>query len=177
MSPTRWAIVVGLLACAVGVVLPWYSSLLLSVTGINTGDGKFFAGVLVVAARHRLVAIGATNRINGTLLFLLWGGMFALVIYEMVNVSTIFTASTMGSGLYVCAIGSLWERWPPLLTWAGVMTRLQHWRPVASFSSPWLARRSVATSTAPTSITRWTPSSPAAVRMSPVLAVTQLRLG
>ena len=98
MSPTRWAIVVGLLACAVGVVLPWYSSLLLSVTGINTGDGQFFAGVLVVAALIGWWRLVRTNRINGTLLFLLWGGMFALAIYEMVNVSTIFTASTIRFG-------------------------------------------------------------------------------
>ena len=106
MSPIRWAIVVGLLTCAVGLVLPWYASLLLSVTGINTGDGQFFAGVLGAAALVGWWRLLRTNRVNGALLFLLWVGMFAMTIYEMVNVSTIFTASTLGSGLYVCAIGS-----------------------------------------------------------------------
>lgn len=106
MSPIRWAIVVGFVACAVGVVLPWYSSILLSFDGINTRDGQFFAGVLGVAVLVGWWRLFRTNRVNGALLFLLWVGMFSLAIYEMVNVSTIFTASTMGSGLYVCAVGS-----------------------------------------------------------------------
>lgn len=106
MSPIRWAIVVGFVACAVGVVLPWYSSILLSFDGINTGDGQFFAGVLGVAVLVGWWRQFRTNRVNGALLFLLWVGVSALAIYEMVNVSTIFTASTMGSGLYMCAIGS-----------------------------------------------------------------------
>jgi hypothetical protein len=46
----RWTIFGSLAAGAVGLLLPWASVAFLSVTGVDTGDGKVYGAVLIVGA-------------------------------------------------------------------------------------------------------------------------------
>ena len=105
MTTLRWVIFGSLIGSALGLLLAWATATIIvtiSVTGLNTRDGKLFAVVLAIAALLTLWRTMRTNRLNGCLLFIAWLGLLALAIYEIAHISS-SNVVVVGSGLYVDA--------------------------------------------------------------------------
>ena len=99
----------GLAAMGIGLLMPWITAGFISANGIDTGDGKLFGFLLLVAAgmvwfhetRHGRWRIAAS--LSGALLL-------AFAVYEIIHVydkggNSIITASP-GSGLWIDALGA-----------------------------------------------------------------------
>ena len=123
MTRLRWINVAAIVGGAVGLLMAWGTAFIVSVTGLDTDDGKLFGAILIIAALLFWWRVMRTNRLNGSLLIVVWLGLLAIGVYEIVHISSSHLVS-VGSGVYVdtaaAAIG--------LLT--VVMDTQRHWSKV-----------------------------------------------
>lgn len=110
-DPPRWLQVGGLIAMALGLVLPWASLGIIDATGLDTDDGKLF-GVLL------LVAVWAVVRLEGGrwawwVVGLLGAALLAFAVFEMLDLgdksfgrADVHFEVSIGTGLWLDAIGA-----------------------------------------------------------------------
>ena len=89
--------------------MPWASAFIVSVSGIDTDDGKLFGVILLIAAvltwRRRVTREPRYRRA----LRLGVARSFAIAVYEIVHISSVSSPVpvSVGTGLYVAAIATL----------------------------------------------------------------------
>jgi len=104
-----WAAIAALIGAGIGLLMPWASAFIVSVSGIDTDDGKLFGVILLIAAvltwRRRVTR----GRVIGVLCVLVWLALFAIAVYEIVHISSVSSPVpvSVGTGLYVAAIATL----------------------------------------------------------------------
>ena len=128
MTPIRWINLAALVLSAIGLLVSWIGiGSIVSQTGINLSDGKFFGVVLILTALVGLWYVLRTNRFASVLLLVGWIGLLSIVAYEIVNVSSvrvpIFGSADVGAGLYLdavgCLVGLITAMLDVSLTWGG----------------------------------------------------------
>ena len=101
----------------VGLLMAWVSAGIVSVSGINSDDGKFLGVLLVISAgllTWRVLRPPAAPRSIGILLIIAWLGVLAFAVAEIIHVTTSHVSAfgttidfSVGSGLYLNAISAV----------------------------------------------------------------------
>jgi hypothetical protein len=115
LTPLRWINIAALIGAAVGLLLTWGTAVdgifSISVSGIDTDDGKLFGAVLIVAVLLTWWRVLRTNRLNGSLLIVAWLGLLAIGVVEIVHFSSLHAPqgvlALVGPGLYVDAAAAV----------------------------------------------------------------------
>ena len=105
------AVIGGLVLGALGLLLPWVSAGFISANGLDTGDGKLYGAVLVVAA----IIVGFWRRNGapalGIIALILSICLAALGIYDVIHVSTVHgpfgISASPGLGLILDALAGV----------------------------------------------------------------------
>jgi hypothetical protein len=103
LTPLRWVNLAALLGGVVGLLMPWATAFIASISGLDTDDGKFFGAVLLLAGLLTWWRIARTNRFNGPLLIIVWLGLLIFGVAEIIHVSS-NPLVNVGTGLYVDAV-------------------------------------------------------------------------
>lgn len=114
-TPLRWINIAALIGAAVGLLLTWGTATAgifsISVSGIDTDDGKLFGAVLIVAVLLTWWRVLRTNRLNGSFLIVAWLGLLAIGVFEIVHLSSLHAPqgvlALVGPGLYVDAAAAV----------------------------------------------------------------------
>ena len=115
LTPLRWINIAALIGAAVGLLLTWGTATAgifsISVSGIDTDDGKLFGAVLLVAVLLTWWRVLRTNRLNGSFLIVAWLGLLAIGVFEIVHFSSLHAPqgvlALVGPGLYVDAAAAV----------------------------------------------------------------------
>jgi hypothetical protein len=112
LDAPRWALVAGLVLSGVGVLLPWVTAVFISVSGLDTSDGKLFGGVVLVGALFAVLRIRTQRLAFGVLALLACLALAGIAIYEVVNIlaapeGPFEISASPGSGLYLDVVASL----------------------------------------------------------------------
>jgi len=155
MTPVQWINVAALIVGFIGLLMAWGTAFILSVTGIDTNDGKLFGVILLLAAVFLGWRIMRANRLNGGLLTVAWLALLAIGVYEIVHISSSHVVS-VGSGVYVdavaAALGSATAAIDVAQNWSRVHTpaaRAANVQPSAAPASPAPAPAAVVPSEVP----------------------------
>jgi FtsH-binding integral membrane protein len=105
MTSLRWVNLAALVGCAVGLLMAWGTDFIASVSGISTDDGKLFGVVLVIAALVTWWRTMRTNRLNGSVVVVVWLGLLAIGVFEIIHLSSSSVVQA-GSGLYLDAVAA-----------------------------------------------------------------------
>ena len=114
LSRTQWVMLGALVLSVIGLLMTWASLAFASVTGINTGDGKFLGVVVLIAAGILAWRVLRLSRFSGIVLMIAWIAILGIAIAEIVHVTTTHASLlgssidvSVGSGLYVNAIAAV----------------------------------------------------------------------
>ena len=128
MTRLRLVNVAALIVGVVGLLMAWGTAFIVNVIGIDTDDGKLFGAILVAAALLLWWRVTRANRLNGSLLSVVWLALLAIAVAEIVHISSLQDA-IVGSGLYVDAVAAAVG-----MVTAVVDTR-QHWSRAVSIGT------------------------------------------
>jgi hypothetical protein len=142
LNATRWTILAGLVGAAVGVLLPWVTAVFVSVSGLDTSDGKLYGAVVLGAVLFAFLRFWTGRMAFGVLMLLAFLAMAAIAVYDLVNVATAPSgpfgiSANPGSGLYLDAAASM------VASVASGLDLLQHPRRVAPVSARARSRRAL----------------------------------
>ncbi len=100
LSKGQWTQVVALAFGFVGLLMSWGTVLFVSVSGLDTDDGKLFGALLILAALCLFWRVSGSSVVSAVLLLVAWITLVALGIYEIGHISSSQVVS-VGTGLYI----------------------------------------------------------------------------
>ena len=89
-----------------GLLMSWATVFIVSVSGLDTGDGRLFGVGLIFAAVCLIWRISAASGIAGVLLTLTWVVLLVFAIYEIGHITSTHILG-IGSGLYVDIVATV----------------------------------------------------------------------
>ena len=90
----------------IGLLMSWATVFIVSVSGLDTGDGKLFGVGLVFAGACLFWRVSGASSVAGLALILTWVALVALGIYEIGHISSTHVVG-VGSGLYVDTVAAV----------------------------------------------------------------------
>jgi hypothetical protein len=114
LSVPQWCEVGALILSVIALLLPWASAGFLSVSGLNTQDGKIVGVMVLVTGSLLAWRVARSGRANGVLVLIAWLAVLGVTVAEIVHVTTSHPQDgglsinvSVGTGLYLGGIAAV----------------------------------------------------------------------